>query len=146
MKKLLAILAVVMLAVLPAAARDRVTTDVNVLPANAQKILNTHFKGIKVNHIKIDSNVIGQKDYDVILCNGFEIDFDKDGNIDEVDCGYEAVPAGLILKPIRDYVAQNFSGQKIVSMDVNRHSYDIELSNGTELVFDRNGNFRRIDD
>lgn len=139
-------MAVVMLAVLPMSARDKVTSDVNVLPAAAQKLLKTHYPTVKVNHIKIDSNLFGKKDYDVVLSNGVEIDFDSEGNLDEIDCGYLEVPAGIVLKPIREYVAKNFAGQKIVSYDVNTHSYDVELANGTELVFDRNGDFRRVDD
>lgn len=138
--------ALVALFVGPASARDRVTRDSDVLPAEAKTMLKKYFPKIAVNHIKIDEHTFGGNDYDVVLNNGTEIDFDSKGMLKEIDCGIEAVPAGLILKPIRDYVAKNFNGQKIVSMDIKSRKYEIELLNGTDLEFDRAGNFLRIDD
>jgi hypothetical protein len=146
MKKLLTLLIVMLGAISMANARDYVTTDVAQLPAAAQKILKTHFPKTGVNHIKIDSNIIGSKDYDVILDNGTELDFDNSGNLKEIDCGHNAVPAALVLKPIRDYVANNFKGRKIVGLEINSRSYDVELSDGLDLKFDRSGNFLKIDD
>jgi hypothetical protein len=146
MKKLVAILALVLLSVGAVAARDRVTRDVKELPSDARAIINKYYPKTGINHIKIDSKTFGGNDYEVILNNGTEIDFDSKGALKEIDCGAEAVPQGLILKPIRDYVSKNFSSKKIVSLDVNRNSYDVELSDGTDLEFDRAGNFKRIDD
>lgn len=146
MKKLLALIAVVLLSVGALQAKDRVSSDINVLPKNAQVLIKKHFSKVGVNHIKIDEDILGKKDYDVILDNGTEIEFDKNGNLKEIDCGNRAVPSALVLKPISQYVSKNFKGQKIVSVDVNRNDYKIELSNGVELKFDRVGNFLRIDD
>lgn len=146
MKKLLTILALVLFAVVPMTARDRVTTDVQELPSSARELITKYYAKVGVNHIKIDSNVFGKKDFDVILNNGTELDFNNDGDLKEIDCGRNAVPDGLVLKPIRDYVAKNFGGKKIVSMDIDSHSYDIELADGLDLKFDRSGKFLRIDD
>lgn len=145
MKKLIASLLLVMLATLPMMARDEVTTNVNVLPAAAQTMLKKYFPKVKVNHIKIDKKAFGNKDYDVILSNGTEVDFDSNGQWKEVDCGINAVPAGLIPDAIRRYVKANFSGAKIVSIEAGKKKYDIELSNGLEAEFDLAGNFRKID-
>ena len=146
MKKLFAILAVVLLAVAPLSARDRITRDAKELPAAARSIVNKYYPKTGINQIKIDSNLFGGDDYEVVLNNGTEIDFDSKGNLKEIDCGAASVPDGLLLKPIRDYVAKNFPGQKIVNLEVNRNSYDVELSDGMDLEFDRSGNFKRIDD
>ncbi len=145
MKKIFALLAVMILSVGTICARDRVTSDVNVLPTAAKTILSRHFSKIAVNHIRIDSDVFG-KDYDVVLNDGTEIDFDKDGNVKEIDCGNRPVPEELLLKPVRDYVAKNFKGQKIVGLEVDKTNYEVRLSTGTELRFDRSGQFQRIDD
>ena len=64
----------------------------------------------------------------------------------QIDCGINAIPDALILKPIRDYVAKNFKGQKIVGLEVNRNNYEVQLYGGMELKFDRSGNFQRVDD
>lgn len=129
-----------------ASARDRISRDMNTLPAAAQQIIKTHFGKTGVNHIKIDSKTFGGEEYDVILNNGTEIEFDQSGNIKEIDCGSRAIPDKLILKPIRDFVAKNFKGQKIVSMEVKRNRYEIELLSGQELEFDRAGKFLKVDD
>lgn len=145
MKKLIASIALVMMGALTMMARDRVTTNVNELPAVAQATLNKYFAKSKVNHIKIDKKTFGGADYDVVLDNGTEIEFDSNGNWKEIDCGMNKVPDGIILKPISDYVKKNFKGAKIVSIEVSRNKYDIELADGTDLEFDRDGTFRRID-
>lgn len=145
MKKILSTILLVMLAIIPMAARDRVTTNVNELPATAQATLNKYFAKQKVNHIKIDKKTFGGAEYDVVLNNGTEIDFDSKGNWKEIDCGTNKVPDGLILKPISDYIKTNFKGRTIVSIEVSRNKYDIELNDGTDLEFDRAGNFLRID-
>ena len=146
MKKFLAIITLIVLAIAPAIARDRVVRDESVLPAEAKTLIKKHFPNVKINHIKIDDHTFGGSDYDVILNNGTELDFNSKGALEEIDCGMDAVPAGLILKPISEYVANNFSGHKIVSLSIDRSKYEVELSNGVDLEFDRAGRFLRIDD
>lgn len=145
MKKLLSLILLVACVALPMAARDKVTRDVNVLPAAARTLINTHFGKTGVNHIKIDKKTFGGVEYDVILNNGTEIDFDSKGQWKEIDCGADAVPSALILKSISDYVAKNYKGQKIVKIEVDRSKYEVELLNGTDLEFDRSGKFLRVD-
>ena len=146
MKKITTLLMMMLMIVGVASARDRVTRDIKALPEAAQQVINTHFKGKGVNHIKIDDKTFGSADYDVVLNDGTEIDFDSKGNVKEIDSGRNAIPDALILKPIRDYVAKNFKGQKIVGLEVNRNNYEVQLYGGMELKFDRSGNFQRIDD
>lgn len=147
MKKLMVLMLAAIIGIGTSFARDRVTSDSNVLPAPAKEILNKHFPKVGVNHIKIDQNLVGQvDDYDVILNDGSEVEFDRNGNVKSVDCGSTSVPEALVLKPIRDYVAKNFKGAKIVGIETNRKSYEIELSSGMELKFDRSGAFLKIDD
>lgn len=146
MKKIISILAALMLIALPAAARDRVYNDGSCLPKAATQTIQKYFGKVGINHVKVDTKTFGGADYDVVLNNGTEIEFNTDGQLTEIDCGRSAIPDGLVLKPIRDYVSKNFKGKKIVGMEVNRSSYDIELIDGTELKFDRSGKFIRIDD
>lgn len=146
MKKLFAQIALMVMFIGPACARDSITRDSNVLPAEAKSILKTYYPKTQVNHIKIDSKTFGGNEYDVILADGTELDFDNDGKLKEIDCGMNAVPDGLVLKPIREYIAKNFNGQKISSLEIKSRKYDVELMNGVDLEFDRAGNFIRIDD
>ena len=145
MKKLASLLLAMLMVAGIASARDRISRDMSTLPAAAQQIIKTHFGKTGVNHIKIDSKTFGGEEYDVILNNGTEIEFDQSGNIKEIDCGSRAIPDQLILKPIRDFVAKNFKGQKIVAMEVKRNRYEIALLSGQELEFERAGKFLKVD-
>lgn len=136
----------VMLLAGSAAARDRVSRDPSVLPAPARAMLAKHFPKVKVSHIKIDDKLFGGDEYEVILNNGAEIDFRSDGSWKEIDCGSSAVPSGLVLKPIADYVRKYYKGQMIVAIDIDHDKYEIELLNGIDLEFDRSGKFLRQDD
>lgn len=138
-------LAVLLCSVTTVVARDSVTRDVNVLPAKAQAFLKSNFKK-GVNHIKVDSKALGGKEYDVILNDGTEVEFNKEGSWESVDCGSSAVPSAIVPKMIRDYVSKNYKGQKIVEISVDRRGYEVQLYNGRELKFDRAGNFKRVDD
>lgn len=146
MRKILMIFAAIILATGSLLARDRVCRDTSCLPQPAKTTLSKNFPKAKVSHIKIDENIVGGKEYEVVLENGCEVDFKGDGSWESVDCGNMAVPSGFILKPIRDYVARNYKGATIVQIDKDRNDYEVELSNGMDLKFDRSGKFLRIDD
>lgn len=132
-------------AVLPMAAKDKYTTDVTTLPATAQTMLKTNFPKVGINHIKVDSHFLGSDEYDVVLNNGTEIEFDAKGNWKEVDCGQGNVPSSLIPKAITSYVDKNYKGSTIVKINRKSAKFEVELQSGVELEFDNNGQFLRID-
>lgn len=147
MKKILTLLTVMLLGIGLGIARDKVTTDTSVLPKSALELVNKHFSKVGVNHIKIDKNMVGHiDDYDVILNNGTELEFKSDGALKSIDCGSKSIPDALVIKPIRDYVKKNFKGASIVGLEIERNSYEVELSTGLDLKFDRAGNFLKVDD
>lgn len=128
-------------------ARDEYSRDVKVLPLAARTIISNHFSKLKLNHIKIDKNVLEGDDYDVIMSDGTEIEFDDKGTLKEVDCGrYGQVPDALVPQAIRDYVKRVYPKQKITKLDVKRKGYEVELQSDIDLVFDKQGNFLHVDD
>ena len=66
--------------------------DVSNLPAKAQTTLTTHFNKQKVVLATIEAGIVN-KSYDVVLQNGTKLEFDKKGNLTEVDCKQGTVPA-----------------------------------------------------
>lgn len=143
MKKLLTTLMAMVFAVGIASARDQIVYNDSPLPANAKQAISNTFKS-KVNHVKIEKNVLGKvEDYEVTLKNGTEVTFDANGVITEVEAGSNGVPTSLLLPDIVNYVKKNCKNQKIVQLDVKKNSYEIELQDGRELVFDRTGKFIR---
>lgn len=144
MKKLLLAIILLLTGVTASVARDYVTTDVNVLPVAARTFLKNNFKK-SVNHINVDKQTFGGTEYDVILNDGTEVEFDGDGRMKSVDCGNNAVPSSVVPKAISDYVSRNYKGQKIVELEINKNNYEVQLRNGLELKFDRSGRFLKLD-
>ena len=116
--------------------------QVNELPAKAQTVLTTHFSGQKVTMATLESEII-DKSYNVVLQNGTKLEFDRKGNLTEVDCKQETVPAKLIPQAIKNYVQTNYSGQNIKKMEIDKNEHEIELSNGLDITF--NKHFKVID-
>lgn len=128
-----------------AANADKYTIDRSQLPESAQQFLTKYFPKSKVGMIKVDRHLLKKTDYDVKLVNGTKIEFNNAGKWTSVDCKTREVPQELILKPIRNYVAKNFPDVKIVKIEKDFAGFDIELSDGVEVKFDRLGNFKSVD-
>lgn len=115
------------------------------LPDAARSFINEYFAENTISYIKKDRG-LANISYEVVLQDGTEIEFDKSGNWDSIDCKRNAVPAGLVPDAISEYVQVNFPGQLIVKIDREAFGYDIELSSDLELKFDKNGKMLEIDD
>ena len=83
------------------------------------------------------------KSYEVVLQNGTKIEFDKKGNVTEVECKQGAVPAALIPQAISTYLQTNQAGQTVRKIEFNKNEYEVELSNGLDITF--NKRFQVID-
>ena len=57
-----------------------------------------------------------------------------------------SVPASLFPTSLRTTVAKLQPKQRIVGIEKERRGYDVKLSNGVEMKFDRDGKFIRYDD
>lgn len=126
------------------AGNDRMIT-VEELPAASQQFIKAHFADLEVSYAKVDEEVF-DKDYKVVFVNGSKVEFTKNGQWKEVECKYTEVPAGIVPKQIADYVAKNFTGRKVVSIDRDRRDYEVKLDNGLDLTFDLKFRLVEIDD
>ena len=109
--------------------------NVNELPAKAQTLLTKHFNGQKVMLATIESGVVSRS-YDVVLRNGTKLEFDKKGNLTEIDC-----KQGIV--PIKNYLKENYRGEAVRKIELNKKEYEVELTNGIDLTF--NKHFQLID-
>lgn len=145
MKKIFLVFAIVMGLSLSAAARDEYSRDESVLPAPAKTMLSNYFKA-DVSMVKIEKSLGRIDEYEVILDNGTEVKFDRSGNWKEVETSINnPVPKQLIPEPMADYVKKNHKNTKIVGLEKDRNGFEVELSNGIEMKFDKAGNFLRYD-
>uniref|UniRef100_UPI00402A4C78 PepSY-like domain-containing protein n=1 Tax=Prevotella sp. TaxID=59823 RepID=UPI00402A4C78 len=115
--------------------------SVNALPAKAQTLLSTHFGKQKVMLATVEGVV--SKSYDVVLKNGTKLEFDKKGNLTEVECKQGTVPYRLIPQAIKNYLKANYPRQTVKKLEIKKNEYEVELANGLDLTF--NNRFKLVD-
>lgn len=114
---------------------------VNALPAKAQTLLSIHFGKQKVMLATVEGVV--SKSYDVVLKNGTKLEFDKKGNLTEVECKQGTVPYRLIPQAIKNYLKANYPRQTVKKLEIKKNEYEVELANGLDLTF--NNRFQLVD-
>lgn len=118
--------------------------NVRDLPQTVQSFLNSHFSNTSVAAAIKDGN-----DYEIRMGNGWEMEFDRDGQWENIDCKRDAVPASviaLIPETIVSYISSNFAQAFITEISKDRSGYEVELSNGLDLRFSSKGSLKTIDD
>lgn len=110
------------------------------LPQKAQSFINTYFPSYDIAIVIKDGF-----EYEVKFTNGFDIEFDKKGDWESIDCQMSPIPNGIVPEAIVSYVMNNYAQNFIVQISRDHHGYDVELNNDLDLDFDKNGRFIRID-
>lgn len=112
--------------------------DISQLPQTAQTLISTHFKNQTVMLVVKETEGLS-KGYDVIFESGDKIEFDRSGNWEEVDCNSAGVPTAILPAAVKQFVATKHKDAKVMKISKDRNSTEVELSNGWELEFDKNG-------
>ena len=116
----------------------------NELMNPIKDFVSTYFSDCTILTADMDSEITGVT-YDVDLSCGVALEFDSKGEWLCVDCGMSRVPDAIIPTSILDYVTNQYSELFIVHIDKERTGYEVELNNGYELVFNKNGEFVRLE-
>lgn len=127
------------------ADNEKITRDKSVLPSVCRNFISANFGQAEISHIKIESNLLGTKGYDVILTNGVNVEFDKSGEWKEIEARHSSIPLGVLPERIAGYIRKNFPDNTVISVDKDTREYEVKLNNDLELKFDRNGNFKKFD-
>ncbi len=141
MKKLLVLLAVPVL-LLSACKKEKVIDD-NDLPREARDFIAAHFSGLTISQSVREWDDTNWQ-YDVYLSNGTKLEFNHKGEIEEI-AGNSALPESALPALIVSYVKANYPAEYIRKWELDRTTQEVTLSNNIELVFDKQGNFLRID-
>ncbi len=145
-KKSLMMLAIALGVATTAVARDDYAHDASVLPQAARTTIENNFKKAQVSVVKVEKTLGRVSEYEVILNDGTEITFDRNGNWENVETGRsKSVPAAFIPEAIRKYISSNQPGTRVIGIDKERSGYDVELANGIDMKFDKAGKFIRYD-
>lgn len=123
---------------------NEIVISENQLPDNAKKFLSTYFSDASVSRVEKEN--VADDDgtlYEVRLSNGFQIDFDTNGNWTGIDGNGKDIPAAvltLIPTNILQYFATSSTIFRITEIEKKSYGYKVEINNSTELRFDTNGN------
>lgn len=80
--------------------------------------------------------------YEMELNNGLDFDFTLSNNNDGNNGGNSQV---TLPNAAQMFIAQYFAGTTVVNVELDDFIYEVRLSNGVELDFDMNGNWREVD-
>lgn len=114
------------------------------LPKTSQDFITKYFSHTTVDVVKKDAEH-GEKGYEVILKDGTEVEFWKDGSYREVDGENKPIPTDFIPKVIKDYVEQHYPNEKITHIDYGHKDLDVDLTNKIDLEFTKEGKFIKGD-
>lgn len=126
-------------------AQDKLI-DLGQLPKQAQNFIKTYSAKLSVAYVKLEDELFSKKSYEVKMNDGSEFEFDKNGEWKEIYMKRKSIPLSLIPQAIKEYVEKSFPKNNIVKLSRSSSKYEIELSNGLDLVFNSKGKFLRIDD
>lgn len=128
---------------------DEVIISATALPSKAQTFISTHFPNVAFS--RAEQNKTTESDgtlYEVRLANGFQIDFDANGEWTSVDGNGQIVPStiiALIPSNIETYIQSN-QNIPIMKIEKKLYGYSIKLTNQLELRFNTNGDFLGLGD
>jgi hypothetical protein len=115
------------------------------LPSSAQQLVKTHFPELGITLIKMDTDFL-DKSYSVIFDNGSKIDFNKNGEWEEIKSS-QGVPQGVIPAKIFSYIKEKYPEAKVLSIEIDDDSkeYEVKLSNRVSLEFNKHQQLIDID-
>lgn len=114
------------------------------LPDAAKSFIADYFGDKTVTRAEKDRDN-GAVTYEVILSDGTEIDFDKDGVWTSVDCKFAVVPAGIIPEVIAKDLSVRYPGTSVYKIDKEYGGYELSVTGSKELIYDASGKFVRED-
>lgn len=119
--------------------------SVSQLPENSRQFLQVHFPDKQVAYAKQERDFL-ETTYEVAYLDNIKVEFRKNGEWKEVDCGYKPVPVSIIPAPIATFVSKHYPQNFIRQIDRDSRDYEVELSGGLELTFNLEFQLIDIDD
>ncbi len=115
------------------------------LPAEAQTFLTENFSDFPVSYAVKECN-----EYDVILTDGTEIEFNGKGEWKTVEMKHKSIPAAVLatLPPsVSSYLTTSFGNVPVEKVEKGFcPAYKAELVNGLDVYFNSKGICTKVDD
>lgn len=141
MKKFVLFFVCAAAAVTVSAAPQKVAFD--KLPRNSQEFIQRYFPSEKVKSVEMDRTASWDK-YTVYFNSGNRISFEGgSGDCSQIVMQSGSVPSAVIPAKVKSYIVNNYSGQRVVSMETIADGYKVGLADKTNLYFDKNGKYTK---
>ena len=124
-------------------------TGVEELPKSAKEYIEQQFPTENITFVEKDKDLMlwnNEDMYEVHFSSGLEVVFNEAGEVTEIDAAKDQeIPLEALPSTIVSYVDTNYKETGIKSWEVDGKDQDVELTNGVDLEFDKNGKFLRVD-
>ncbi|MBE8714543.1 PepSY-like domain-containing protein [Sphingobacterium hungaricum] len=117
------------------------------LPEKATSLVKEHFGAQEIKTVqKFNAPRPSGTLYEVKLADQTELDFDINGEWIEID-GHQDNPISIsYLNPsILTYLTTNYPNIGVLTVERTQKGFELELANDTDLYFDSNGVFQRME-
>lgn len=111
------------------------------LPIPAQEYVKSSVPDLTISTVKKDGS-----EFDVVFADGTKISFDKKGQCLKAKNKIQTIDRRLIPALIREKVEVLYNGVIYEKIEFKSKGYEVELSNGVELTFDKNYKLTHVDD
>ena len=130
------------LALLLASCSDEIMND-DEKPKEIIEYVSSHFPSLEILQIIKDFDGLSFT-YEVIIEENYYIEFSKKFKVLEVS-GIKKLPDSVIPAKILNYVTENYPDNYIKSWELDDKNQQVELDNDVELIFNKRGDFLKID-
>lgn len=144
MKKLFILLAIATTALGSATADER-PIEFSQLPKVAQEFITKHFAGVGVIYANVDREVM-DTEYEVRLEDGTKLELNGRGEWKDISNKRTGIPEAVVPAKIAKYIKERYPQQPFISIERDRHDYEVKLANGIELTFSTDGRLIGFDD
>ena len=143
MKKITLIALFVSAFTLSACARGKQPVAFQNLPEMVKSAVLKNYSDSLVQYITWEKS-IGKDEYEFLLQDGTKLEYYENGQLHKIKC-INGIPDVLVPEPILRYVRGTFPNAVITEFKSESWSQKVELNNEMDLIFNRRGDFLRID-
>lgn len=116
------------------------------LPTRARAFVGEFYYGADVVRVEREYDD-GEVLYEVKFSNGHEVVFAADGTWLEVEApDGRSIPYGIVPEPIQDFLDSYYYDYGVNEINRTGFGYEVELTTGLDMRFNRDGYFLGIDD
>ena len=126
-RKLLTFLPFLLGVLMFASCDDEKRIDFEDLPSEARSFVETYFPGVNIVSI-IREKDDGQKEYQVKLSDGTDMEFDEDGTWRSIECYFSKLPQGILPATVVAKVDELHPEGYINGVDRELGGYQVEVT------------------